>query len=214
MDADSSQIEAKPLIEANLGENGGRVSFASIQKAKEWANRECSQWRRFGTRVEVNRVVGNVLEHQIKLPTKIRDALSKAEQAKSSDQPKALQEIENLFERYADYASLCSASDLGIRILDHGSHRHGLVKVGALASALGIPAEDILDPGHPDEKQAAMILSGYAIGSMRNVVRRSDIPDFQSRLDLLLAKMTATVEQAENERETGGSLEPREKYQP
>ena len=51
-----------------------------------------------------------------------------------------------------------------------------------------------------------MILSGYAIGSMRNVVKRSDISDLQSRLDAQLIKMTATVERAEKEREEVSKL--------
>ena len=136
MDADSSQVNAEPLIEADFGGNGGRVTFHSIQEAREWAEREHRQWQNFWTRIEVGSFVPNVLDRQVELPTKIRDVLNEAEQAEGSDQSKALQEIEDLFERYADYGSLYSASPLGTRLLDSGRHRHGFVKVGAWRALL------------------------------------------------------------------------------
>lgn len=202
MDADNDpQVQCEPVIEADLGENGGKVSFASIQDAREWAEQERTRWQKFSTQIEVGRLAQNVLDHQLELPTRITDALNEAEQTPPSDQPKALQDIKELFERYADYGSLCSKSPLGERILNGNWRRHGFVKIGGLASVLGIPAEEILDSGQGDDHQSAMILSGYAIGRMRNVVKRSDVADLQSRLDEQLAKMTAIVEGAEKERE-------------
>ena len=183
MDAGSSQVETRPLIEADFGDNGGRVAFASINEAREWIEHEIAVWRNFWSQIEICRLVPNVGEHQLKLPKKIREALNGAEQAERSDQPKALKEIKKLFKPYADYGSLCSKSTLGKRLLDAPRHQHAFAKIGALASPLGIPAEDILDSGQANEQQAAMILSGYALGTMRNFVKRSEIADHLSRMD-------------------------------
>ena len=202
MDADKNpQVESEPLIEADLGENGGKVSFASIEEARDWAGQERSRWQDFWSKIEVGGLARDVLDRQIELPTKIRDALNGAEQFPDSDQPETLREIEKLFERYADYASLCSKSPVGQQILDGNQRRHGFLKVGMLASTLRIPTEDVLDFGQGDEQQSAMILSGYAIGEMRNVVKRSDIADVQSRMDKQLSKMATIVERAETNRE-------------
>ena len=201
MDTDSLQAEANSMIKANLGENGGHVAFASIEEARAWVERETRTWQGFLTGLQVGTRAGIVRERQLELPTKIRDSLSDAEQTKPGDQPQALQRIEELFERYADYGSLCSRSRLGEFILaGHPSHSP-LEKIGGLASVLGIPAEEFLEPSQADHQQLPQILSGYAIGRMRNVVKRSDIAELQVRLDQQLAKMAAIVAQAEDERE-------------
>ena len=202
MDADSNpQVESEPVIEAELGENGGKVSFASIEEARKWAEQERSRWQSFWSKLRTGGHAQDVLKRQIELPTKIRDALNEAGQMPESDQPEALREIEKLFERHANYASLCSKSALGKTVLHGDVREHGFLRIGALASALGIPAEEILDFEQTDDQQSAMILSGYAMGSRRNVVKRSDIADVQSRMDQQLAKMASIVERAETERE-------------
>lgn len=201
MDADNNpQVDVKPLIEADFGENGGKVSFASIEEARNWVEQEGRRWKEFWTRLEVGSLVRNVLDYQLELPTEIRNAINEAEQAAESDRPRALRKIEELFERYADYGSVCSASPLGEIILDGNRSRHAFLKIGALASAIGIPAEHFLDSGQADDQQSAMILSGYAIGGMWNLVKRSDMASLQSRMDEQLATLTSIVERAESER--------------
>ena len=202
MDSDNKrEVESEPLIEADLGDNGGKVSFASIEEAREWAEQERSRWKSFWSKIEVGGLARDVLNRQIVLPTKIRDALKDAEQFPDSDKPETLRKVEKLFERYADYASLCSKSPLGQQILGGNQPRHGFLQVGLLASTLRIPMEDVLEFGQGDEHQSAMILSGYAIGETRKVVKRSDIGDVQSRLEKQLAKMGSIVERSATERE-------------
>lgn len=206
MDADNSQVEAKPLIEANLGDNGGQVSFDSIEAARGWAGRELRQWEKFASQIDAGPPVHNVLRRQLELPTKIEEALNDAEEAQVSDQPKALEQVKQLFERYADYGSLYSRSPLGVTLLDMDGGRHPWVKLGGLASTIGIPAEDILDSEQPADRQASMILAGYAIGMGRSFVKRSDIPDLRSRLDEELSTMAETVARTEKEREETSNL--------
>ena len=196
----SPQDETEPLIEADLGENGGKVTFASIEEARDWAGQERSRWQNFWSKMEVSGLAQDVLKRQIELPTRLRDTLNDAGQLPDSEQPEALQKIEKLFERYANYASVYSKSPLGRKILDGSQRRHGFLKVGALASALRMPAEEVLDSTQDNEQQLAMILSGYAIGEMRNVVKRSDIADLLSRMDEQRSKMMSIVERAETER--------------
>lgn len=148
----------------------------------------------------------NVLDRQLELPTKIKDALNEAQRVHWTDQPKALEEVKQLFERYADYGSLCSTSPLGVSMLDVNGPRHAFMKIGGLASTIGMPAQDILQYGLPDDQEATMILAGYAIGTGLNFVKWSDIPDLRSRLDEECAKMAATVEQTEKEREETSNL--------
>ena len=201
MDTDSPQAEANSMIEANLGENGGHVAFASIKEAKAWVERETRAWERFWTGLQLGNQAGIVRERQLELPTKIRDSLNDAEQTAPGDQPQALRRIEELFGRYADYGSLCSRSRFGEFLLaGHPSH-FPLEKLGGLASILGIPAEEFLEFSQANHQRLPRILSGYTIGRMRNVVKRSDIADFQGRLDEQLAKMVALVAQTEVERE-------------
>ena len=201
MDTDSPQVEANPLIEADLRDNGGHVAFATIEEAKAWVEKERSIWQKFWTGLQVGNRAGVVLEQQLRLPTKIMEALNDATQAEPDNQPKALREIEELFEQYADYRSLCSKSGLAERLLNNSRRRLAFEKIGGLASILGIPAEEILDPSQADDQQVPMILSGYAIGRMRNVVKRSDIADLQARLEKHLEKLATIVDQAEEERE-------------
>lgn len=91
-------------------------------------------------------------------------------------------------------------------MLDVNGGQHAFMKIGGLASTIGMPAEDFLDAGQADAQQAAMILAGYAIGTGRNFVKRSDIPDLRSRLDDELATMADTVAQTEKEREETSNL--------
>ena len=201
MDTDSPQAEADSMIEANLGENGGPVAFASIEEAKAWVDRETRTWERFWSGLQADSRAGVVRERQLALPTKIRDSLQDAEQTEPGDRPEALHRIEELFERYADYASLCSRSRLGeFMLAGHPSH-FPLEKLGGLASVIGIPAEEFLELSQANHQRLPRILSGYAIGRTRNVVRRSDIADYRVRLDEQLAKMAALVAQAKDEGE-------------
>ena len=206
MDADNSQVEAKPVIEANLGDNGGQVSFDSIEAARGWAERELRQWGKFSSQMDGEPPVCNILRRQLELPTKIGEALNDAEDAAVSDQPKALERVKQLFEQYAHYGSLCSRSALGVTLLNMDGGRHPWVKLGGLASTIGIPAEDILDSEQPADRQASMILAGYAIGAGRNFVKRSDIPDLRSRLDEELSTMAETVARTQKEREETSNL--------
>ena len=47
MDAERAQVETIPLIEAELGDNGGGISFASIKDARDWIAREINAWETF-----------------------------------------------------------------------------------------------------------------------------------------------------------------------
>ena len=91
-------------------------------------------------------------------------------------------------------------------MLDVNRRQHAFMKIGGLASTIGIAAEDMLDYGQPDDQEATMILAGYAIGTGRNFVKRSDIPDLRSRLEEELAKMAHTVGRTEKEREDTSNL--------
>ena len=71
--------------------------------------------------------------------------------------------------------------------------------IGALASALGIPAEEIQELLGLDESRLATVLAGYAIGTTFNVVRRSDLPEHQTRMDEQLGNLDRIVKQARQE---------------
>ena len=206
MDTDSPQAETSSMLKANLGENGGVVAFVSIEEAKAWAERETRTWQRFWTELHIGNQAGVVRERLLELPTKIRDSLNDAEQTDPGDQPEALQRVQELFERYADYGSLYSRSRLGEFMLAGPPGHSPFEKVGGLASILGIPAEEFLEPSQADHQQLPQILSGYAIGRMRNVVKRSDITDYRVRLDEELAKMATLVAQAEDDRKKASKL--------
>ena len=200
MDAESPQVETKQLIEADLGDNGGSVKFSSIKEASDWIDGEIKSWDGFARRHGFGETTSTILKQQLQLPREIQDALAQTRLPEGGDQSKALQAIQGQFGRYADYRSVCSKSELGNAIQGFPKSRTPSAAIGALASALGIPAHKILRLPGLNESDLVTILSGYAIGTTFNVVKRSDLPEHQSRMDEQLGNFDKIVKQAERER--------------
>ena len=208
MDPDSPHVAGRPLIKADLGENGGPVAFASVEEARGWIDREIDAWEQFRGRlldppipglhfgisdpIERN-VLEHVLERQLKLPLEIRDSLAKVPPVGGGDRSEAVErirEIQALFQRYADYHSLYSMSEVGKEVALFPSPRQvPLMVVGRLAGILGLPVEEIARLLVSDGKNLlernrfVLIWSGYAAGMMLDAVRRFD---FEKHLTLSL----------------------------
>ena len=199
MNTDSSQIEDKPIIEADLGENGGHVAFRSLEEAKNWIENEILQWETFRGQVQNSSVLAYVLQRQLELPLTIKDSLAAARSAENGERDSSIRHIGDLFGHYADYRSVCAKSAVGEMILTLPLYGFSLFAIGGLASILGMPAHDLLQTRSFEEAQFAIVLSGYAMGRSINVVRRSDLPRYIVRTERQLNSLQFAVKAAEEE---------------
>lgn len=200
MDEERAQVEAKPLIEVDLGDNGGGLSFGSIKHAQDWIDREIRVWEGFSTGLSLGEASRPIMERQLQLPREIQDSLAQARQLEDTEQAGLVQRVQDLLARYAEYGSVCSRSELGKAISHLQQSGRGPVGLGALASALGIPAAKIAELPKLDQGRLAMVLAGYLVGTTFNVVNWSDLPEYQSRMEEQLDTLDGIVRQTQQER--------------
>ena len=201
MDAEGAHIEDNPLIAVDFGDNGGEMSFTSIKDARQWIDREIRAWEEFPRGIRLGGAHQTILERQLELPKEIQSTFSEGELLEAGEHTEAVRRIRQLFGRYADYGSVCSQSDIGEAIHNLKQSGRGSVAVGVLAGALGISPAEIQKIPNLNEGALAVVLSGYAIGTTFNLVRRSDLPEHQSRMDEHLGALDELVKQAEQDRE-------------
>ena len=201
----SSQPEGEWFIEANLGKNGGPIAFSSFSEASDWIDEEVKKWQDF--QVITNRLnpFSGMMERQLRLPQQIKAKLHELLYGGIHDQSKGIQAINQLFKRYADFESLCAKSPLGEAILPMPHNRQPLSAVGGLAGILGIPAHESLGSKALGDSQLAMVLSGYALGRSINVLRRSDLPEHQLRMEEQLSQLNDIVGEAGQSRDALGA---------
>ena len=199
MSTDNAQIEGEPIIEADLGDNGGKVRFHTLEEAKKWVDREIKKWNGYEIQAIRSPAVPNILERQLQLPRAIIESLQKAAVTQGDDLIAALESIKEQFEQYADYRSLCSASQIGDEIFTMIQNKQPLLAIGGLASNLGIPANDLLGEWNSKESELSVILSGYALCHPSNVVRRSDLPEHKYRMEIQLKKLDDIVSQVRDD---------------
>lgn len=195
MNTGNGHIEGEPIIEADLGDNGGNVAFRTLEEAKGWVHREIRSWGRREIQTIQNPLAPYILERQLRLPRAISESLQKAEEAQGDELLAALESIKDQFEQYADYQSLYSASEIGEEILLMVQSKHSLLAMGALASNLGISANDLPRGWHSKESELGVILSGYALCHRSNLVRRADLPEHKRRMEIHLKKLDEIVSQ-------------------
>ena len=196
MNTDNAQIEGEPVIEADLGDNGGIVSFHTLEDAKRWVDREIAAWNRYEFQGIRGPAVPHVLERQLQLPHAIRESLEKVTEAQGDERLVALESIKDQFEQYADYRSLHSESQIGDEIFMMTQNKQPFLAIGALASNLGIPANDLVRGWHYKESELGVILSGYALCHTSNLVRRSDLSEHKRRIEIHLKSLDDIVRQA------------------
>ncbi len=199
MSTDSAQIEDEPIIEADLGDNGGKVAFCTLEEAKNWVDREVNAWKRYEIPGTSGSAVSYILERQIQLPRAISESLERVADLQGDELRAALESINEQFEQYADYRSIYSASRIGDEILTMKHSDRQLLAIGALASNLGIPAIDILRKWGSNESELSVVLSGYALCHPANVVRRSDLPEHKYQIDKQLKEFDYIAVQARND---------------
>ena len=199
MSTDSALIEDEPIIEADLGDNGGKVAFRTLEEAKNWVDREVNAWKRYEIPGISGSAVSYILERQIQLPSAISESLEKVADLQGDELRAALESINEQFEQYADYRSIYSASRIGDEILTMKHSDRQLLAIGALASNLGIPAVDILRKWGSNESDLSVVLSGYALCHPANVVRRSDLPEHKCRVEKQLNEFEYIARQARND---------------
>ena len=202
MSTDESQANGEMIIKADLGENGGLVAFGSLREAKEWIDDELEKWERFKKNTDRINPFPDLMKRQLRLPLKIRENLEGLLRAGYFEQPREFRGLVELLERYADYESVCSRSAVGAAI--QGIPLNGrflLMAVGGLASVLGIPAHAALHTRNLNDNQLLYAFSGYALGRSVNVIKRSELPEHQFRMEEQLARLEGVIERAGKEKD-------------
>ncbi len=201
MSTDNARIEGEPVIEVDLGGNGGSVAFHTLEEVKRWIDRELVAWDRHELREMRSPAIGYILQRQLQLPHVIRESLEKIKEMQGDEQHTALKSIKNQFEQYADYRSLYSASQVGDEILMMIQNKQLFLAIGALASNLGIPASDLVRGWHSKEGELGVVLSGYALCHTSNMVRRSDLAEHRRRMEIQLNHLDNIRRQAANDQD-------------
>ena len=196
MCTDDAQTEGEPIIEVDLGDNGGGIAFHTLEEAERWINREIKVWDNYGFQGIRSPVIPYILEQQLQLPRAISESIKKATEAQGDERLVALDFVKDQFEQYADYRSLCSESQIGNKILTMIEYKQPFLAIGALASNLGIPANDLVCKWHAKESELGVILSGYALCHASNTVRRSDLADHNRRMEVQLKNLDDIVRRA------------------
>ena len=215
MDADNSQTHSKPVIEADLGANGGKVSFYSIEQASHWIDEEIERWQKFLSAegpIEHLSVIKqlDIERKQLRLPRKIKQRLSYARSADHDEQSVAFREITELFESYREYRSLCSRSEAGegiiqVLTLDHLDAWY--LAFGGLLGMLRVPMVDILEimqkEGHSISHMLNGILWGYTTWRTVSFLEK---PDILEQMDRFEAVICQTEEKAKQVNEEGTKI--------
>ena len=196
MNADSPRTDGEPFIEADLGINGGKVSFSSIGEAKTWIENEIEIWGNALRKLKESGVYGiveklDIEDKQLVLPTKIKIALVANNINKNSE---SLHSIITLFEQYADYKSLYSCTEFGSTIIallssDNVHSQH--IAVGGLASILKISMDDIIRAMTSDEELSSLMtytLSGYNTWRMTDFINRSGFDGQAGRFEQIISE--------------------------
>lgn len=212
MDADNSQTHSKSVIEANLGTNGGKVSFYSIEQASQWIDKEIRSWENFFStkRADESSIVIKQLDieqRQLRLPRKIKERLDYARSAEHDEQSVAFREIAHLFASYREYRSLCSRSAAGEEIIQTSALEDPdaqYLAYGGLLGMLRVPIGDILEimqRGGPFiSRMYNGILWGYTTWRTVNFL---EMPGILEQMDLFEAVIRQTEERAKQVNEEG-----------
>ena len=207
MDADNSQTHSKPVIEADLGANGGKVSFYTIEQASQWIDKEIMRWQNFLSAEEVNEssfIIKqlDIEQRQLRLPRKIKQRLDYARSADHDEQSVAFREIAELFESYKEYRSLCSRTSAGEEIiqtsvLEDPDARY--LAYGGLLGMLQVPMGDILEimrKGGPFvSRMYNGILWGYTTWRTVNFLEKPDIMEQMDRFDAVIRQAEERAKQ-------------------
>lgn len=196
MSTHNEEIEGKPIIKADLGDNGGIVAFHALEEAKKWVEGEIKIWDGYEFQGIRSDAAPYILERQLRLPRAISQSLENAAVMQGDELLAALESIKDQFEQYAEYSSINSASQIGKEIFAMIGDKKPFLAMGSLASNLGIPANDLLRGWYSKESELGVILAGYALCHTSNTIRRSDLPEHKYRMEIHLKNLDDIVKQA------------------
>ena len=211
MDADNSKTNRKPIIEADLGANGGKVSFYSIENASDWVDREIRCWDEFLSteeRIEDLSVMEHldIVQRQLYLPRKIKQRLDYARSADHDKQSDVFREVAELFVLYRDYRSLCSRSEAGAQIIQISPSEHSEVRYVAFGGLLGmlrVPMEEILEimqtKGRYITHMYGGILWGYTTWRTMSFLEKPDILEQMDRFGAVIQEAEGQAKQVKDE---------------
>ncbi len=207
MSANDLLAPGEPAIEANLGSNGGKVTFYSIEEASTWIKREIERWedclRKFPDGDD-SRIMDRleIVERQLRLPKKIKDLLDSARSATQDQQLADFHEISELFGQYAKYRSLNSKSESGDAIygvLSSNKKQFRYLAIGGLVGMLQVPFEDILKcmrntvPFFQNTEHE--ILLGYTIWPTMDFLGKPDVLEQMDQLDTVIRRANDASEE-------------------
>ena len=207
MNANDLLASGEPVIEADLGSNGGKVTFYSIEEASIWIKREIERWedclRKFpdGDDSRIMDRLG-IAERQLRLPRKIKDLLDSARSATQDEQLADFQEISELFGQYAKYRSLNSNSESGdmvYSVLSSNKKQLRYLAIGGLVGMLRVPFEDVLKCMRNTvpflSNTEPEFLLGYTIWPTMDYLGKPDVLEQMDQLDAVIRRASDASEE-------------------
>ncbi|MDE0164614.1 MAG: DUF6161 domain-containing protein [Defluviicoccus sp.] len=206
MNVNDQLASREPIIQADLGTNGGKVSFYSVEEASLWIKREIERWEhRLSTPPDNpdSKILEQlkIVERQMRLPRKIKEELDNVRSAALDEQIAGIQEISELFGRYANYLSLNSKSESGatiVEVLSSDKSKFYYLAIGGLLGMLRVPMEDIVEAMrntalfNPNTENE--ILLGYTIWPTMDFLGKRDVREQMDHLEAVIRRARETVE--------------------
>lgn len=203
MNANDPLASVEPVIEADLGTNGGKVSFNSIAEASHWIMQEIELWDNRLTNApddDYTTIMNQlkVKERQLHLPMKIKELLYSTRSFTKDGKPADFQEISKLFGQYANYHSLCSKSESGTMIAGILSNKTQFYyfAIGRLIGMLRVPLEEVLEVTRdtilPFQSAENGILLGYTTFATMDFLGKPDVLGQMDRLEVVIRQAEDT----------------------
>ncbi|MCY3597077.1 MAG: DUF6161 domain-containing protein [Rhodospirillales bacterium] len=207
MNTNGPLASGEPVIEADLGTNGGKVTFCSIEEASIWIKREIARWedcQRKYPDSDDSRIMDRlqIMQRQLRLPRKINDLLDSARSATQDERLADFREISERFGEYAKYNSLNSESESGsavYRVLSSDKKQFRYLAIGGLIGMLRVPLEDVLDF---DGNTAFFltnveheVLLGYTIWPTMDFLGKPDVLEQMDQLEAIIRRAKDTSEE-------------------
>jgi Family of unknown function (DUF6161) len=111
-------MKPEPIIDIDLGDNGGRIVFRSIKDAYEWVNRETEFWSWMTLHLSSNiQVLPAIISHYTSRIANIQQAITALQEPTNPNYQSQINQISNLFTTYYGGKEILHSTSIGARFV-------------------------------------------------------------------------------------------------